>query len=94
MNGDSKFPLESGSEAPPDSATSTREPASARRDAFFAMPPTLSLPKGGGAIRGIGEKFTANPVTGTGHGIGPYRDIARPGRVRTSAGADLRFRRR
>jgi len=24
------------------------------------------LPKGGGAIRGIGEKFTANPVTGTG----------------------------
>jgi hypothetical protein len=24
------------------------------------------LPKGGGAIRGIGEKFSANPVTGTG----------------------------
>src|SRR5947209_10543666 len=29
-------------------------------------PPSISLPKGGGAIRGIGEKFTANPVTGTG----------------------------
>src|SRR6476619_3737334 len=29
-------------------------------------PPTISLPKGGGAIRGVGEKFTANPVTGTG----------------------------
>lgn len=28
--------------------------------------PALSLPKGGGAIRGIGEKFSANPVTGTG----------------------------
>jgi hypothetical protein len=28
--------------------------------------PSLSLPKGGGAIRGIGEKFAANPVTGTG----------------------------
>ena len=28
--------------------------------------PSISLPKGGGAIRGIGEKFTANPVTGTG----------------------------
>src|SRR5215218_2139931 len=27
--------------------------------------PTLTLPKGGGAIRGIGEKFAANPVTGT-----------------------------
>src|SRR5262249_25895214 len=29
-------------------------------------PPTLSLPKGGGAIRGMGKKFAANPVTGTG----------------------------
>jgi len=29
-------------------------------------PPSISLPKGGGAIRGIGEKFAANPVTGTG----------------------------
>ena len=29
-------------------------------------PPSVSLPKGGGAIRGVGEKFAANPVTGTG----------------------------
>ncbi len=28
--------------------------------------PTISIPKGGGAIRGIGEKFGINPVTGTG----------------------------
>jgi RHS repeat-associated protein len=28
--------------------------------------PGISLPKGGGAIKGIGEKFSANPVTGTG----------------------------
>lgn len=28
--------------------------------------PQISLPKGGGAIRGIGEKFTANAATGTG----------------------------
>ena len=28
--------------------------------------PSVSLPKGGGAIRGIGEKFAANPVNGTG----------------------------
>lgn len=27
--------------------------------------PAVSLPKGGGAIRGIGEKFAANLVTGT-----------------------------
>jgi RHS repeat-associated protein len=28
--------------------------------------PAISLPKGGGAVRGIGEKFAVNPVTGTG----------------------------
>ena len=28
--------------------------------------PTVSLPKSGGAIRGIGEKFSANPTSGTG----------------------------
>jgi RHS repeat-associated protein len=27
--------------------------------------PSIALPKGGGAIRSIGEKFAANPVTGT-----------------------------
>lgn len=27
--------------------------------------PAIVLPKGGGAIRGIGETFTANPITGT-----------------------------
>ncbi len=31
-----------------------------------SSPPSISLPKGGGAIRGMGEKFAANPVTGTG----------------------------
>lgn len=31
---------------------------------LFAAP-SISVPKGGGAIRGIGEKFAANPVTGT-----------------------------
>jgi RHS repeat-associated protein len=36
----------------------------AGRSGFGA--PSISLPKGGGAIRGIGEKFGANPATGTG----------------------------
>ncbi len=36
-----------------------------QRDQRFA-PPAVSLPKGGGAIKGIGEKFAANTVTGTG----------------------------
>ena len=40
--------------------------------------PSISLPKGGGAIRGIGEKFAANPVTGTGSMTVPL--AASPGR--------------
>jgi hypothetical protein len=36
-------------------------------DANFAVSaPKITLPKGGGAISGIGEKFAANPLTGTG----------------------------
>ena len=33
---------------------------------YVSPPPAVSLPKGGGAIKGLGEKFAANPVTGTG----------------------------
>ena len=35
-------------------------------DELSSTGPTINLPKGGGAIRGIGEKFSVNPVTGTG----------------------------
>ena len=38
----------------------------AASDVFTVSSPSVTLPKGGGAIRGIGEKFSANPVTGTG----------------------------
>ena len=47
-------------------------------DKFGLSAPQLSLPKGGGAIRGIGEKFAANPVTGTGSLTVPV--YASPGR--------------
>jgi len=40
------------------------ESASSATSQFSA--PQINLPKGGGAIRGIGEKFSANAVTGTG----------------------------
>jgi RHS repeat-associated protein len=40
--------------------------ASGGKESFQISAPSISLPKGGGAIRGIGEKFAANPVTGTG----------------------------
>ena len=40
--------------------------------------PAITLPKGGGAIRGIGEKFAAEPVSGTGSMSVPV--AASPGR--------------
>ena len=45
-------------------ATSQENPASGQ--SFAVSAPQVSLPKGGGAIRGVGEKFGANPATGTG----------------------------
>ena len=44
--------------------TSKRSDTAAKPGA--TSPPAISIPKGGGAIRGIGEKFATNPVTGTG----------------------------
>ncbi len=47
--------------------TESRESSSADAEpSFSVVAPKVELPKGGGAIRGIGEKFAANPVTGTG----------------------------
>src|SRR4051794_13919813 len=39
---------------------------SADKTPFAVAAPRVSLPKGGGAIRGLGEKFATNPVTGAG----------------------------
>src|SRR5271165_4709459 len=44
--------------------TSDKKDSSSDKSPF--TPSQIWLPKGGGAIRGIGEKFAANPVTGTG----------------------------
>ncbi len=58
------IPSERTSQSGTQKATSDQSEPAANSNAF--APPTLSLPKGGGAIRGMGEKFAANPVTGTG----------------------------
>ncbi len=34
-------------------------------DGFLVAPPSVSLPRGGGAVRGIDEKLSVNPATGT-----------------------------
>jgi hypothetical protein len=42
--------------------------------------PSISVPKGGGVIRGVGEKCAANPVRGTGELSGPLTTSrSRPG---------------
>lgn len=55
---DHKSPVGQGSDSKKADGQST--------DPELIKSPTISLPKGGGAIRGIGEKFAANPVTGSG----------------------------
>src|SRR6185312_14926379 len=54
------------------------EPSGSDSRQASAGAPSISLPKGGGALRGIGEKFAANPVTGTGSMSVPI--AASPGR--------------
>ena len=49
---------------PENTGSASRNAASEGASEFKA--PTISLPQGGGAIRGIDEKFAANPVTGAG----------------------------
>jgi len=44
----------------------TEQTAKASEEKQGVSAPTITLPKGGGAIHGMGEKFAANPVTGTG----------------------------
>ena len=51
---------------PDDAKGSSGSENKAAEKPFSVSSPQVSLPKGGGAIRGIGEKFAANPVTGTG----------------------------
>ena len=56
---------------------------------FSATAPSISIPKGGGAIRGIGEKFAANPVTGTGSMQVPL--ATSPGRSGFGPGLSLSY---
>src|SRR5690554_5982907 len=44
-----------------------QNPQGQSSNAGIGMPaaPQIELPQGGGALQGIGEKFQANPVTGT-----------------------------
>ena len=46
--------------------TESNDKKEVRDHSSFSVP-SISVPKGGGAIRDIGEKFGVNPVTGTGY---------------------------
>lgn len=45
---------------------SNQDAPGAQQESPAPLLPSISPPKGGGAIRGMGEKFAANPVTGSG----------------------------
>ena len=49
----------------PAAPTAPVTPVPSAEPASTTALPALELPKGGGAIRGIGEKFAVNPATGT-----------------------------
>lgn len=49
-----------------DNQTNQRRSNDVAEDKDQLHTPSITLPKGGGAIRSMGEKFAANPVTGTG----------------------------
>lgn len=62
----SSRPSDSPAPAGPGPAKAMAPAATAQQEGFGIRAPTLSLPKGGGALGGIGEKFSASPATGTG----------------------------
>src|SRR5215470_709654 len=47
-------------------ANAPQDSSGSKAESSPFVAPQISLQKGGGAIRGIGEKFQANPATGTG----------------------------
>lgn len=67
--------------------SSTQEANS--NNGYVSAPPAVSLPKGGGAIQGIGEKFSMNPVTGTGSLSVPI--FTSPGRSKFSPQLSLSY---
>lgn len=67
-------------------AASEAQPSS---DVFSPKAPAIDLPSGGGAIHGMGEKFSANPVTGTGGMSVPI--AVTPGRSGFDPGLSLNY---
>jgi hypothetical protein len=51
--------------------------------------PSITLPKGGGGIRGVGKKFATNPVTGTGSMVVPI--FTSPGRSKFNPQLSLSY---
>src|SRR4051812_4355780 len=63
--------------------------AESSSSAMSAHLPQVTMPKGGGAIRGMGEKFTVNAATGTGSMVIPI--ATSPGRGGVSPQLSLSY---
>jgi hypothetical protein len=79
-------------QGPTPAASASTAPAPPRESNEPGPLPAIHLPKGGGAIRGIGEKFSVNTATGSGSVSVPI--ATSPGRSGFGPQLSLRHRRR
>src|ERR1700722_8326282 len=70
-------------------ASEEQKGSAAKEERRGIAAPAIELPKGGGAIKGIGEKFGANPVNGTGSLTVPI--FTSPGRANFSPSLSLSY---
>jgi len=74
---------------PPDSVDPAAGAPSGLPSGFQVTAPAIAIPRGGGAVRGIGEKFAVDAVTGTGSVTVPL--AASPGRSGSGPQPVLRY---
>jgi len=78
-----------GEPRPPESADPPSGASSSLPPGFQVTAPAIAVPRGGGAVRGIGEKFAVDAVTGTGTVTVPL--AASPGRSGSGPQPVLRY---
>ena len=70
QGGSKSYPLDAYS-----NSSSVQQGDDEKSPYFRSEAPSVSLPKGGGAIRGLGETFSTNGMTGTGSLTGPGKQV-------------------
>ena len=66
QNRQAPFPSSQNTPGATSSPQQDNESGNGNQEGKQGLLPSISIPKGGGAIRGIDEKFAVNPATGAG----------------------------